>query len=152
MFTVRAYIPPPPGTSFRAYGFDAGPVAISPDGKMLAFSAVDEKGVTNLWVRALSAPQARMLQGTEDAAAPFWSPDSQHLGFEADHKLKKISVDGGDPQVLAEDTDDYGGAWGPDGTILFGKTQNIVIYRVTADRTKSSSISLLTNWPAELKH
>ena len=55
MFTVRAYIPPPPGTSFRAYGFDAGPVAISPDGKMLAFSAVDEKGVTNLWVRALSA-------------------------------------------------------------------------------------------------
>jgi serine/threonine protein kinase/Tol biopolymer transport system component len=131
VFTVRAYIPAPPGTSFRAYGFDAGPVAISPDGRMLAFSAVDEKGVTNLWVRALSAPQARMLPGTEDAAAPFWSPDSEHLAFEADHKLKKISVNGGDPQVLADDTDDNGGAWGPDGTMLFGKSHDKEIYRVS---------------------
>lgn len=131
MFTLRAYIPPPPGRSFRAYGFDAGPVAISPDGRMLAFSAVDEKGVTNLWVQALNAQQARLLPGTEDAAAPFWSPDSQHLGFEADHKLKKISVNGGDPQVLADDADDNGGAWGPDGTMLFGKSREKEIYRVS---------------------
>src|SRR5271154_6343883 len=33
---VRAYIPPPPGTSFRPSGFDAGPVVVSPDGKTLA--------------------------------------------------------------------------------------------------------------------
>jgi serine/threonine protein kinase len=78
--SVRAYIPPPPGTAFRPTGFDAGPVAVSPDGKTLAFSAVDEKGITNLWVRALDAAQATMLQGTEDATYPFWSPDNKYLG------------------------------------------------------------------------
>src|SRR5713226_2018021 len=55
--SVRAYIPPPPQTTFRASGFDAGPVVVSPDGKTLAFSAVDDKGRTNLWLRPLDATQ-----------------------------------------------------------------------------------------------
>src|ERR1700722_19803277 len=72
--SVRAYIPPPPETTFRASGFDAGPVVISPDGKTLPFSAVDNKGHTNLWLRPLDAQQATKLPSTEDAATPFWSP------------------------------------------------------------------------------
>jgi len=55
--SVRAYIPPPPQTTFRASGFDAGPVVVSPDGKTLAVSAVDDKGRTNLWLRPLDATQ-----------------------------------------------------------------------------------------------
>src|SRR5579872_49008 len=66
--SVRAYLPPPPGTAFRPTGFDSGPVVVSPDGKVLAFSAVDEKGITNLWIRPLDAAQATMLPGTEDAS------------------------------------------------------------------------------------
>jgi len=119
--SVRAFIPPPPGTTFRASGFDAGPVVVSPDGKTLAFSAVDEKGRTNLWLRPLNAPQATMLAGTEDAAAPFWSPDSQYLGFVADQKLKRISASGGEAQALTEDAASSPGDWGADGTILFHK-------------------------------
>src|SRR5580658_2160676 len=114
--SVRAYIPPQPGTAFRPTGFDAGPVAVSPDGKILAFSAVDEKGVTNLWVRPLDAAQATMLQGTEDATYPCWSPDSKYLRFVAAHKLKKIAVTGGEAQTLADHA--LGdGDWAADGTI-----------------------------------
>jgi len=119
--SVRAYIPPPPGTAFRASGFDAGPVVISPDGKTLAFSAVDDKGHTNLWLRPLDAPQASMLPSTEDAATPFWSPDSHYLAFIADRQLKKISISGGEAQTLAEDVSGNGGDWSPDGVILFCK-------------------------------
>ena len=117
--SVRAYIPPPPGTAFRASGFDAGPVVISPDGKTLAFSAVDDKGRTNLWLRPLDAQQATMLPGTEDAAIPFWSPDGHYLAFIADRKLKTISVSGGDAQTLTDEVRGDGGDWSPDGIILF---------------------------------
>jgi serine/threonine protein kinase len=118
--SVRAYIPPPPQTTFRASGFDAGPVVISPDGKTLAFSAVDDKGRTNLWLRQLDAQQAMMLPSTEDAASPFWSPDSHYLAFVADRKLKTISVYGGDAQTLTDDSVYSGcGDWSPAGIILF---------------------------------
>jgi len=117
--SIRAYIPPPPQTTFRASGFDAGPVVVSPDGKTLAFSAVDDKGRTNLWLRPLDAQQATMLPGTEDAASPFWSPDGHYLAFIADRKLKKISVSGGDAQTLADAASFGGGDWSPDGIILF---------------------------------
>jgi serine/threonine protein kinase len=130
--SVRAYIPPPPGTAFRPSGFDAGPVVISPDGKTLAFTAVDEKGRTNLWLRPLDAQQATMLPGTEDAANPFWSPDGRYLAFIAARKLKKISVSGGEPQTLSDDAESYYGDWNEDGTILFCKQNLGPIYRVSA--------------------
>jgi len=142
--SVRAYIPPPPGTAFRASGFDAGPVVVSPDGKTLAFSAVDEKGKTNLWLRPLNAQQATMLPGTEDAARPFWSPDNQYLGFVADRKLKKISVSGGEAQTITDDAESAetgSGDWSSDGTILFCK--HYLIYRVPASGGEVSQATRL---------
>jgi eukaryotic-like serine/threonine-protein kinase len=137
--SVRAYIPPPLGTAFRPTGFDAGPVAVSPDGKMLAFTAVDEKGNTNLWVRALDAPQATMLQGTEDATYPFWSPDGKYLGFVADRKLKKIAMSGGEAQTIT-DPAAYNGTWGADDTILFLRDNQQEIYRVHASGGEVSTV------------
>jgi len=131
---VRSYIPPPPGTSFPLSGLEIGPVVVSPDGKTLAFTAVDERGVTKLWLRALNAQQATVLDGTEDASKPFWSFDGQYLAFNADGKLKKISVEGGTPQVLAEGlaSESGGGTWNAEGTILFCKERSGAIYRVNA--------------------
>jgi len=137
--SVRAYIPPPPGTVFRSVGFDSGPVAVSPDGKTLAFTAIDEKGNTNLWIRALDAPQATMLQGTEDATYPFWSPDDKYLGFVADRKLKKIAVSGGEAQTIV-DPAVFDGAWGADDTILFRRENQLAIYRVPASGGEVSTV------------
>ncbi|MGH9710695.1 MAG: protein kinase domain-containing protein [Candidatus Acidiferrales bacterium] len=70
---AMAYIPPPSGTSFRPFGFGLGPVVVSPNGRELAFSAIDEKGVTKIWVRPLAGGEAMALAGTEDAAMPLVS-------------------------------------------------------------------------------
>jgi Tol biopolymer transport system component len=120
MSPVLAYIPPPPNTTFRDFGFGAGPVVVSPDGKQLAFSATDENGVTKLWVRPLASDKAQAIAGTEDAASPFWSPDGRSLGFFADENLKTVNLANGNVQALA-DARCYGagGAWSADGTVLF---------------------------------
>ncbi len=47
-----------------------------------------------IWVRALDSLTAQRLDRTEGADMPFWSPDSQHIGYFADGKLMRISVAG----------------------------------------------------------
>jgi len=42
-----------------------------------------------LWIRTLSETAMEPLTGTENALCPFWSPDSEWIGFFADGKLAK---------------------------------------------------------------
>ena len=53
---------------------------------------------------AIDAIEAQKLPGTEGAVLPFWSPDSRHIGFAAQGRLKRIDVSGGPPQTIAEFT------------------------------------------------
>jgi len=92
--------------------------AISPDGRLLVFSASNE-GKSQLWVRPLDSLAARPLPGTDGANLPFWSPDSTSIGFFADGRLKRIDILGGVPQVVAKAPSGRGGAWNRGGTILF---------------------------------
>src|SRR4030095_7772533 len=63
-------------------------LAVSPDGKTLAFAATDASGQSSLWIRPLDASEAQRMDHTERALLPFWSPDSEFIGFWADGKLK----------------------------------------------------------------
>jgi Tol biopolymer transport system component len=50
----------------------------------------------------------------------FWSPDSRYLAFAARGKLKKVEAAGGPVQSLTDGFQNFlGGAWAPDGTILY---------------------------------
>ena len=61
-----------------------------------------------------------MLPGGDGAYYPFWSPDSKQIGFFADSKLKRISLTGGDPTVIADvGVGVNGGTWGSRGVIVF---------------------------------
>ena len=57
---------------------------LSPDGRRLAYVAPDASGRTMLWVRTLDSLAGQPLAGTDDANAPFWSPDSRFIAFFAD--------------------------------------------------------------------
>ena len=109
---------PPEGTTLSP---SASLLSVSPNGRHLAFLALSAQGRRTLWVRSLGSVAARALPGTEDALAPFWSPDSRYLGFFASGKLKKIDSAGGPPQVIADaHGTSFGGTWNQHGLILFG--------------------------------
>ncbi|MBI3110675.1 MAG: protein kinase, partial [Ignavibacteriales bacterium] len=118
-FTVRAVIPPPEETNFHPYGFAAGPVVVSPNGRAIAFVAVTPDGRTMLYLRELDAVRPRPLAGTERAWYPFWSPDSRWVGFFSGGKLRKVDVSGSPPVTVCDAPNSRGGTWSKDGTILF---------------------------------
>ena len=74
-------------------GRTARPV-ISPNGRHVAY-VVQDGNRTRLAVYDLGLGQSRELEGTQDARAPFWSPESDFIGFFAVGVLKKIRVEGG---------------------------------------------------------
>src|SRR5262249_58550314 len=91
---------------------------ISPDGRRLAFVAPDTAGRTVLWVRPRDDAQAQPLRGTEGAAAPFWSPDSRWIAFQADGKIKKVEAAGGTVTAVGGFVDGPAGSWNRDNVIL----------------------------------
>ena len=107
-------------------------LAISPDGRTIAFVATSE-GQSRLWLRSLASGSARAVRGTDGAASPFWSPDSRSVGFFAEGKLRRVDVDGGSVQTLAntQGGTDSSGAWNRDDVILFVSV-GTPIYRISA--------------------
>jgi serine/threonine protein kinase/Tol biopolymer transport system component len=93
-------------------------IAVSPDGQYLAMVPLTQ-GTTQLWVRGLDVAAARPLPGTEGALMPFFSPDSQWIGFVVNRTLKRVRVSGGPVQTILEARVDSLPSWGSDGSILF---------------------------------
>jgi hypothetical protein len=90
-------------------------LAISPGATHVAYATT----VGRLYIRKLSESTAQPLRGGEGGANPFFSRDGEWLGFFAEGKLKKVPIAGGASRVLADAPSGRGGAWGPDGTIVF---------------------------------
>ena len=129
--TLRFQVPAPEGRGFQLDSTRPGPAVVSPDGSALAFSAWDSDGTVRIFIRELDEVVARPLSGTDDAQYPFWSPDSQSIGFFANGKLKKVNASGGQPLTLCDAPDGKGGSWGPDGVILFAPGPYEPIHRVS---------------------
>ena len=110
-----------------------GHVAISPDGKRIVYIA--GQGETKLWVRNLDQAEARELDGTEEARGPFWSPDSQFIGFVTETEVRKVSVRGGAPMTLCKLPHRAfgGGTWSPGGdSIVFSSDFPLRLFQVPA--------------------
>jgi dipeptidyl aminopeptidase/acylaminoacyl peptidase/predicted Ser/Thr protein kinase len=93
-------------------------LAIAPDDRRLVFTTRGADGVTRLAARVLDEGRSTILSGTEHAEGPFFSPDSEWIGFFADGKLKKISTRGGTPVSLSDAPGSRGASWGDDGNII----------------------------------
>ena len=115
--TLRLTVAPPQGESL-VFSTNQGGMAISPDGRTLAFVATSQ-GTPMLWLRGLDSLVAKPLAGTEGACYPFWSADNRSVAFFAGGKLKKIEIGGSLPQTLCDAVEPRGGTWNRDGVIVF---------------------------------
>jgi len=131
---LHAMIPPPPQTDYGLNAAAPGPAAMSPDGTKLAFSAESDEGATLLYLRHLDKGESVALSGTENAAYPFWSPDSKFIGFfvPPDGKLKKVAAGGGPPVTLCAAENGKGGSWNSQGDIIFAPAAASEIFKVPA--------------------
>jgi eukaryotic-like serine/threonine-protein kinase len=107
-------------------------VAVSPNGRSVAFVASRHGTSSLLWVRNLEAVDAQSLMGTDEARMPFWSPDSRLIGFFAQGKLKTVDTTSGPPHVLCDAPAGEGGTWNRDGTIVFAPTATGPLFRISA--------------------
>ena len=131
---VRFSVPPPEKGSFGEW------LALSPDGRHLAFTGAGSDGVWRVWVRSFDALEPRPLAASEESSTitVFWSPDSRFLVFQSGGKLKKIDLAGGPPQTLCDaPTVMLGGSWNADGVILFGSNSGPIMRVSSAGGTAS---------------
>jgi serine/threonine protein kinase/Tol biopolymer transport system component len=128
-------------------------VVISPDGSRFVYATREGgSGAGRLYVREMDKSAALLLDGAGSAASPFFSPDSQWIGFFNDGKLKKISVRGGAAIALCDVAGFRGGAWGEDGTIIAPLQFTSALYRVRADGSKPELITHLDKARSETTH
>jgi len=147
---TRFEIPQPDGVFMNTDG--ASP-KLSPDGRTLAFVARDSTGVSRIWLRPLKSTEARPIPGTDKTdGLIIWSPDSREIAFVSDEKLRKITVDGGDAEVLCPVKAHRGGSWSRDGVILIAPTSNGPIYRVSVNGGEPQQVTTLDSTRAETAH
>jgi Tol biopolymer transport system component len=127
-------------------------LALSPDGRQIAFAAVT-KGTNYVWLRRLDSLSAQRLDQTDGATYPFWSPDGQSIGFFADNALKRIAASGGSPQTICAFSGVAGGGtWNRDGIILFALDLDSPVQRVPAAGGLPTPVTKLDHERHENRH
>ncbi len=97
-------------------------MALSPDGRRLAFQAADPDSVVRVHIREMDGLASRSLRGTENAHELFFSPDGQQLGFTSGRTLKVIDIGSGRARAVTEYPPTGflgGGAWTMNGRIIY---------------------------------
>jgi Tol biopolymer transport system component len=112
-------------------------LALSPDGRMLAYAVPDEaSGANILKVQPIGSDSVTTLAGTEGASYPFWSPDAA----------------GGPPQVLAGASSGRGGTWGSRGIIIFAPDAGGGLWKINSNGTSAMPLTIAKFVPGEASH
>jgi len=109
---ARVTVPLPSDTTLAT-----GPaIALAPDGSTLAFAAT-RNGIAELYVRRLAESEPRVIKDSRGAAAPFFSPDSEWVGFFVGAAMKRVSMKTGVMTTIAESALPAA-EWGPGDRII----------------------------------
>jgi serine/threonine-protein kinase len=110
---------------------DRGNLAISPDGRQVVYTGMED-GDQNLYLQRLDGGPAVVLEARSRATHPFFSPDGEWIAYFAAGKLRKLSLRGGNPIDLIESSLNRGGVWTEDGTIVLSTATTGGLSRVPA--------------------
>ncbi|HZN04542.1 MAG TPA: hypothetical protein VFD06_13245, partial [Candidatus Polarisedimenticolia bacterium] len=126
-------------------------LGLTGDGRTVVFSA-REGSVTKLFVRRLGEPAAVPLPGTEGVDDVFLSPDGEWVAFVADGRLRKAPLRGGPVVTLCDAMQSRGGAWGPDGTIVFAPEVTGGLVRVSSSGGTPTPLTTVDSAAGERSH
>ncbi len=102
-------------------------VALSPDGRTIAYALAGDNGTARLYVRRLDEAQATFLAGTDGAQQPVFGPEGKWIAFLVGNVIWKVQVTGGTPVVVGPTgVGQVGLAWSADGTILVGSAGGLL--------------------------
>jgi len=119
--------------------------AISPDGMTIVFAARrNPDAPQQLYVRRLDETAATALPDTDNAVAPFFSPDGNWIGFETGMELKKVAVTGGAPIAVASAISSRGASWTDDGAIVFSPSQERGVRLMRVSSSGGTPVPLTT--------
>jgi Tol biopolymer transport system component len=128
---ARYQLQPPSGVEVQAAGPNSV-LAISPDGRWIAFRAVSSKpDQTGLYLRSIGDLEPKQIAPA--GVVPFFSPDSRWLGFVAESAMYRVPVGGGRPDricLLPNVLSVRGASWSEEGTIVFSLDR--ALWRVSA--------------------
>jgi hypothetical protein len=150
---TRVSMDPAPGVTWPPSPFQGlhnTVLAISPDGQRIVY--MGRRGnTTSLWLQAVDGSNPRELPGTQGATSPFWSPDGASIGFFTASSLKRLDISRTrEPITLCAVTNDRGGTWGPDDTIVFAGQGGRWLERVSAKGGTPTRLTYLA--PGEPLH
>ena len=153
---VRFTITPSGTTAFTSGGGNGSPLAISPDGRRLAYRGL---GGQQIFVRALDEFQTTALleptalRGASSGAdGLFFSPDGQWIGFFDGGTIKKVAVTGGRPVMVTPISGaNTGASWNGDDTIIFA-TSDPTSGLLRATAAGGEPEVLTTPRPTQMEH
>ena len=133
-------------------------VAISPDGKQLAYSAPSYGSNDSISIRQLDSVTSKPLSGTSYVTQGIsWSPNSEFIAFAAQRKLMKVRVQDGQSQTLCDlptagpVTIASGIAWSEDGILVFSAGAG-PLFQVAAAGGKPTPVTMLNQSRQEVAH
>ena len=121
----------PPATA-PLFNGQASDLAISPDGRNIVYVA-ENQGTTQLHLYPLDQFTPVPISGTENARAPFFSPDGKSVGFFVSGQLKRVSLQGGPAVAICDVLGGTNPSWGSEDIIVFGSPlSDRGLFRVSA--------------------
>jgi len=132
-------------------------MAVSLDGRHVATQVIGADGVIRLAVRSLESLEVRVFSGTDGAGSPFWSPDSDAIGYSAQGALLIVPLAGGIPRTVCKldfkgPALAHAGTWSRRGLIVFEGGLGEGLYQVPSSGGSPTRLTTLNPSRGEDSH
>jgi Tol biopolymer transport system component len=137
--------------------FVGGRLAISPDGRRIAFVGAGPALSTKIWIRSFDDLNPKPVEGTDGGISTSFSPTGERLAFLAlvgpRVVIRAVAVSGGAVVTLADSGVGQGGvSWGSDGYIYFNGAGRVGIKRIPEEGGAAEVLSRPDSARRELDH